>query len=59
MSPYEPTPKRLPLHSIARCDCPVRGPLVRVLRYEDDDVQVRSLHRGITYTTIAARLRAA
>ena len=62
MSPYglPPLPtKRLPLNSTARTDCPQRGPLVQVLAYNGDDVTVRSLLRGITYTTHAARLRAA
>ena len=62
MSPYAPAPipaKRLPLGSTARCDCPERGPLVKIIHYEGDDVKVRSLLRSITYTTPAARLWAA
>ena len=54
-----PTPipaKRLALNSIARCDCPTTGALVKVLHYEGDYVQVRSLQRVISYTTPAARL---
>ena len=48
--------KRLPLGSIARCDCPSSGPLVKVLHYEGHDVTVQSLLRVIRYTTPAARL---
>ncbi len=62
MSPYAPaaaTPRRLPLGSIARCDCARTGPLVRVLHYEGSEVCVRSLRRAISYTTPAARLWAA
>ena len=62
MSPYAPaalTPRRLPLGSTARCDCPSTGALVRVLHYEGTEVCVRSLRRAISYTTPAARLWAA
>ena len=55
-TPIQPPPKRLALNSIARCDCPITGPLVKVLHYEGEYVQVRSLQRVITYTTPAARL---
>lgn len=59
MSPYAPAanpPKRLPLGSIARTDCPHTGSLVRVLHYEGEEVCVRSLRQAISYTTPAARL---
>ena len=59
MSPYAPAanpPKRLPLGSIARCDCAHTGPLVKVIHYEGDEVCVRSLRRSVSYTTPAARL---
>ena len=59
MSPYAPAanpPKRLPLGSIARTDCPHTGSLVRVLHYEGTEVCVRSLRQAISYTTPAARL---
>lgn len=49
-------PKRLALNSIARCDCPISGPMVRVMHYEGDYVQVRSLRSAINYTTTTARL---
>lgn len=57
MSPQAP-PKRLPLGTFARCDSE-RGPIVKVLHYEGEDVKVRSLLRSIVFTTNAARLRAA
>ena len=50
--------KRLPLHSSARADH-ATGPLVVVLHYEGEYVRVRSLLRKVTYSTPAARLRAA
>ena len=59
MSPFALAPaptKRLPIGSTARCDCPVAGALVLVLRYDGDDVLVCSCNNAIRFTTSAGRL---
>ena len=55
-SPDQHPAKRLALNSIARCDCPMSGPMVRIMHYEGEYARVRSLCRLINFTTPAARL---
>ena len=47
---------RLPIGATARCDCRNSGPLVRIIHYEGEYVNVRSLGKQVNFSTPAARL---